>query len=652
MRPDRELGQHFLVDDNVLGVIERLADLRPGDVVLEIGAGVGMLTARLAEPARTCTRSRSTGASSRRSRARWPAYGNVTRALGRRDAPRPRGLEPPADGVRGQPAVPRRGAARARLDRRSARRAALVRARAAGDRRAAHRRARDALYGGPSVLARSRSRRPAATPVSRSVFVPRAERRLDPGRVHAPAGVAGARRDWPASSRPCGRPSRTAARRSSTRSRWRAGARSRGGRGSLPRRRRRPQGARRGAAGRDLRRPGAGGRVDVLAGVKINSACASGRGGRTAITSSRPCSRPSARRLARARARRGDQGRGAGPPRRRCARHPRAAAARGPGGARRPAGGCRSRSATGGRRARRRQRRRRCRPAARERDAAGAARGRRPARARGGGRLGRPVLRLGRAAALARGRGELLEPCTLAAPAWVVLAWPGVELSTAEVYARYRPTGGAGCASRELSAAPFGAPAAAELAALVENDLAAPAEALCPPSAALRARLGQLGALTACVSGSGSAVFGLFGDEDAARAAHERARRRAAVGGRGPAAARRSLALGSSVSYKVGPEDVVVVDREGRRVPPAAPRGFHGKLRQRRVMLAAGLAALEILAVLTWGASTFTLVLFALLAVAAYYSSAVSCRRARSARAPGSWHSPRGCSRSSSSRSR
>ncbi len=48
LRPDRDLGQHFLVDDNVLGVIERLAALAPEDVALEIGAGVGTLTARLA----------------------------------------------------------------------------------------------------------------------------------------------------------------------------------------------------------------------------------------------------------------------------------------------------------------------------------------------------------------------------------------------------------------------------------------------------------------------------------------------------------------------------------------------------------------------------------------------------------------------------
>jgi hypothetical protein len=72
------------------------------------------------------------------------------------------------------------------------------------------------------------------------------------------------------------------------------------------------------------------------------------------------------------------------------------------------------------------------------------------------------------------------------------------------------------------------------------------------------------------------------------------------------------------VSYKVRPEDVVVVDRDGRRVPSPGPRGFHAKLRQRRVMLAGGLAAIEFLAVAWWGASLFTLVLFGLLAVAAY----------------------------------
>jgi hypothetical protein len=73
------------------------------------------------------------------------------------------------------------------------------------------------------------------------------------------------------------------------------------------------------------------------------------------------------------------------------------------------------------------------------------------------------------------------------------------------------------------------------------------------------------------------------------------------------------------VNYKIGPEDVVVVDREGRRVPPPGPRGLHAKLRQRRVILAAGLAALEFLGVAVWHADLLALVLFALLAVAAYW---------------------------------
>jgi len=44
----RRLGQNFLVDRNILGVIERLADLSPEDVVLEIGGGEGVLSERLA----------------------------------------------------------------------------------------------------------------------------------------------------------------------------------------------------------------------------------------------------------------------------------------------------------------------------------------------------------------------------------------------------------------------------------------------------------------------------------------------------------------------------------------------------------------------------------------------------------------------------
>ena len=48
----RELGQNFLVDRNILDVIERLAELGPDDVVLEVGGGPGVLSQRLAALAR------------------------------------------------------------------------------------------------------------------------------------------------------------------------------------------------------------------------------------------------------------------------------------------------------------------------------------------------------------------------------------------------------------------------------------------------------------------------------------------------------------------------------------------------------------------------------------------------------------------------
>jgi 16S rRNA (adenine1518-N6/adenine1519-N6)-dimethyltransferase len=47
-RRSRALGQNFLVDRNILDVIERLAELGPDDVVLEIGGGEGVLSERLA----------------------------------------------------------------------------------------------------------------------------------------------------------------------------------------------------------------------------------------------------------------------------------------------------------------------------------------------------------------------------------------------------------------------------------------------------------------------------------------------------------------------------------------------------------------------------------------------------------------------------
>src|SRR4051812_31505171 len=48
IRPNRELGQSFLIDDNLLAVIGQAAEIQPDDVVLEVGGGLGVLSEYLA----------------------------------------------------------------------------------------------------------------------------------------------------------------------------------------------------------------------------------------------------------------------------------------------------------------------------------------------------------------------------------------------------------------------------------------------------------------------------------------------------------------------------------------------------------------------------------------------------------------------------
>ena len=48
-KPKKRLGQHFLVDEAVLERILSAAELSPGDIVVEIGPGLGILTEGLAQ---------------------------------------------------------------------------------------------------------------------------------------------------------------------------------------------------------------------------------------------------------------------------------------------------------------------------------------------------------------------------------------------------------------------------------------------------------------------------------------------------------------------------------------------------------------------------------------------------------------------------
>lgn len=51
LRPDRRLGQHFLIDGNLMRKLVVAAELAPDDVVLEVGPGTGSLTEMLLDAA-------------------------------------------------------------------------------------------------------------------------------------------------------------------------------------------------------------------------------------------------------------------------------------------------------------------------------------------------------------------------------------------------------------------------------------------------------------------------------------------------------------------------------------------------------------------------------------------------------------------------
>ena len=76
IRPDTDLGQHFLLDENLVDLAVREAGVGPDDVVLEVGAGLGVLTvAARARGGARCTRWSSTGAWSPRWPTRWSGVG-------------------------------------------------------------------------------------------------------------------------------------------------------------------------------------------------------------------------------------------------------------------------------------------------------------------------------------------------------------------------------------------------------------------------------------------------------------------------------------------------------------------------------------------------------------------------------------------------
>jgi 16S rRNA (adenine1518-N6/adenine1519-N6)-dimethyltransferase len=78
----KELGQHFLVDANIVRVAGRLAELDADDVVLEVGPGLGVLTAFLADHVRLVHAVELDRSLEPRLRARLGDRGNVELVFG------------------------------------------------------------------------------------------------------------------------------------------------------------------------------------------------------------------------------------------------------------------------------------------------------------------------------------------------------------------------------------------------------------------------------------------------------------------------------------------------------------------------------------------------------------------------------------------
>ncbi len=117
--------------------------------------------------------------------------------------------------------------------------------------------------------------------------------------------------------------------------------------------------------------------------------------------------------------------------------------------------------------------------------------------------------------ALGLGRGEEIYPLVDLPPHWIVVVRPPFGVSTVEAYAWYDDdrTAGVKDESREFQMLPVPWPTRA---AQMINDLEPPVVRRHPEISAVKTALREAGAVAAAMSGSGSAVFGLFRSRAAA----------------------------------------------------------------------------------------------------------------------------------------
>jgi 4-diphosphocytidyl-2-C-methyl-D-erythritol kinase len=116
--------------------------------------------------------------------------------------------------------------------------------------------------------------------------------------------------------------------------------------------------------------------------------------------------------------------------------------------------------------------------------------------------------------ALGLGLGEEIYPLVDLPPHWIVIVHPPFGVSTAEAYAWYDDDRSAGLKeTRELQVLPVPWPSRA---AQMINDLEPPVVRRHPEITGLKTALREAGAVASAMSGSGSAVFGLFRSRAAA----------------------------------------------------------------------------------------------------------------------------------------
>jgi len=121
--------------------------------------------------------------------------------------------------------------------------------------------------------------------------------------------------------------------------------------------------------------------------------------------------------------------------------------------------------------------------------------------------------------ALGEGVGELLIPLPPPPAHRLVVAKPSAGADTGRIYRAYDAGPGQSAHSVEAVVAALGSGSLPALAGAVGNDLAPVTAGLVPEVAELRRGLVEAGALGASMSGSGTAVYGLFDEDGAARSA-------------------------------------------------------------------------------------------------------------------------------------